>query len=151
RVAAGERDAVQPLPHRYTREVAELSASLASMAQTLERRADYIRDFAAEIGHEVKTPLASMHGTVELLRDDLAGMAPADQKRFLDNLAADIGRLERLTGRLLDLARADALRPTGEERAALDAIITPLVERYRGEGLKIVVEPPAAALVAQAD
>ncbi len=151
RVAAGERDAVQPLPHRYTREVAELSASLATMAQTLERRADYIRDFAAEIGHEFKTPLASMHGTVELLREDLAGMAPQDQKRFLDNLAGDIGRLERLTRRLLDLARADALRPTGEERAALDSIIPSLIERYRGEGLRISVATPAETLVALAD
>lgn len=151
RVAAGERDAVKPLPHRYTREVAELSASLASMAQTLERRADYIRDFAAEIGHEFKTPLASMHGTIELLRDDFAAMAPDERQRFLDNLAAGVQRLERLTRRLLDLARADALRPTGEERAALDAIIPPLVERYRGEGMKIDVAAPAEPLVARAD
>ncbi|HEX2891618.1 HAMP domain-containing sensor histidine kinase [Vineibacter terrae] len=151
RVAAGERGAVQPLPHRYTREVAELSASLATMAQTLERRADYIRDFAAEIGHEFKTPLAAMRGTVELLRDDVTAMAPEDRDRFLDNLAADIERLERLTRRLLDLARADALRPTGEERAALDTIIPPLVERYCSKGLQIAVEAPAARLVAQAD
>jgi signal transduction histidine kinase len=151
RVAAGERGAVQPLPHRYTREVAELSASLATMAQTLERRADYIRDFAAEIGHEFKTPLASMHGTVELLRDDFAAMAPQDRDRFLDNLAGDIERLERLTRRLLDLARADALRATGEERAALDVIIPPLVERYRCKGMKIAVDAPAEKLVAQAD
>lgn len=150
RVAAGERDAVKPLPHRYTREVAELSASLATMAQTLERRADYIRDFAAEIGHEFKTPLASMHGTVALLREDLAAMAPEDRQRFLDNLAGDIERLERLTRRLLDLARADALRPSGDECAALDTIIPSLVERYRGAGLTITVAP-APALVARTD
>ncbi|HKU97557.1 MAG TPA: HAMP domain-containing sensor histidine kinase [Vineibacter sp.] len=151
RVAAGERDAVKPLPHRYTREVAELSASLATMAQTLERRADYIRDFAAEIGHEFKTPLASMHGTVALLREDLAAMAPEDRQRFLDNLAGDIERLERLTRRLLDLARADALRPSGDENAALDAIVPSLVERYRDAGLTITVAPPAQALVARTD
>ncbi|HJQ57865.1 MAG TPA: HAMP domain-containing sensor histidine kinase, partial [Vineibacter sp.] len=151
RVAAGERDAVKPLPHRYTREVAELSASLATMAQTLERRADYIRDFAAEIGHEFKTPLTSMRGTIELLRDDLAAMAPADRQRFLDNLAGDVERLERLTRRLLDLARADALRPSGEERAALDTIIPPLVERFRAQGLKIEVDAPGESLVARVD
>jgi signal transduction histidine kinase len=151
RVAAGERDAVRPLPHRYTREVAELSQSLSTMARTLEHRADYIRDFAAEIGHEFKTPLASMHGTVELLREDLAMMAPQERKRFLDNLAADIGRLERLTRRLLDLARADALRPTGEERAALDAIIPPLVERYREAGMTIALDAPTQAVSVRAD
>lgn len=151
RVAAGERDAVQPLPHRYTREVAELSQSLSTMARTLERRADYIRDFAAEIGHEFKTPLASLHGTVELLREDVATMAPQERKRFLDNLAGDIERLERLTRRLLDLARADALRPTGEERAVLDAIIPPLVERYRESGMTVALDAPAQAVSVRAD
>jgi signal transduction histidine kinase len=151
RVAAGDRDAVHPLPHRYTREVAELSASLADMAHTLERRADYIRDFAAEIGHEFKTPLTSMRGTVELLREDLAAMAPEDRQRFLDNLADDIERLEHLTRRLLDLARADALRPSGEERVAIDAVVPSLVERYRDKGLRIEVDPPPAPLTARAD
>jgi signal transduction histidine kinase len=151
RVASGERDAVKPLPHRYTREVAELSASLATMAQTLERRADYIRDFAAEIGHEFKTPLSSMRGTIELLREDLAAMAPEDRGRFLDNLAGDVARLERLTRRLLDLARADALRPSGAERADLHAVIMPLLERYRAAGLRISVDAPAEAVTARAD
>jgi signal transduction histidine kinase len=151
RVASGERDAVRPLPHRYTREVAELSASLATMAQTLERRADYIRDFAAEIGHEFKTPLASMRGTIELLREDLASMTAQDRQRFLDNLAGDVTRLDRLTRRLLDLARAEALRPTGAERAVLPEVIGPLVERYREAGLRISLDAPPGPVVARAD
>src|SRR5262249_32477236 len=53
--AAGDRDAVQPLKRRMTHEVAELSHSIISMAETLQARADYISGFATEVSHEFKT------------------------------------------------------------------------------------------------
>ncbi|MGE0423214.1 MAG: ATP-binding protein [Reyranellaceae bacterium] len=145
RVAAGERGAVTPLPHRFTREVHELSASLQTMADTLERRADYIRDFTVEVGHEFKTPLASMKGALELLREDFEAMPAADRQRFLDNLAEDVERLDRLTRRLLDLAHADALTPRIDARCDLAATLATTIERYRELGLTIHVESDAPA------
>jgi signal transduction histidine kinase len=140
RVASGERGAVTPLPHRFTREVAELSASLQTMADTLERRADYIRDFTVEVGHEFKTPLASMKGALELLREDSEAMSPADRRRFLDNMAEAVDRLDRLTRRLLDLAHADALAPQVDARCDVGAALAPMIERHRELGLAIQVE-----------
>jgi signal transduction histidine kinase len=103
------------------REVAELSASLSSMAQRLEQRADYIRDFAAHMSHDFKTPLATIGGTVELLRDHLAEMSGEERERFLGNVQAEAARLTRLVQRLLDLARADVASadPAGHCRPAL--------------------------------
>src|SRR5205823_6427686 len=54
RVAAGEPDASAPLARRGTREIVELSAAVSRMAETLARRADYIRSFAAHVSHEFK-------------------------------------------------------------------------------------------------
>ena len=149
--AAGTRDAPMPLSRRYTREVAELSESLATMTRTLERRAGYIRDFTAEVGHEFKTPLASMKGTLELLRDDLDAMSTGDRQRFLGNLGEDVERLERLTKRLLDLARADAARP--EHDAACDPleVSETLAARYRDLGLRIQIAAPARTIRAAID
>lgn len=152
RVAAGERGAVTPLPHRFTREVAELSASLQTMAETLERRADYIRDFTVEVGHEFKTPLASMKGALELLREDLEAMPVADRQRFLDNMAEDVERLDRLTRRLLDLAHADALAPRADARCEVGAALATTIERHRELGMTIQVEadtPATAAIDAE--
>lgn len=109
RAAGGERGAMAPLDGTVVREVAELGQSLSRMADTLERRADYIRDFAAHVSHEFKTPLTTIHGTVELLRDHFDVMAPEERARFLANLDAEAGRLSRLVGRLLELARADVM------------------------------------------
>ncbi len=139
RVAAGERGAVTPLPHRFTREVAELSASLQTMADTLERRADYIRDFTVEVGHEFKTPLASMKGALELLREDSEAMSATDRRRFLDNMAEAVDRLDRLTRRLLDLAHADALAPRVDAQCDMAEAMIPVLNRYRELGLKPVV------------
>ena len=149
--AAGTRDPPMPLSRRYTREVAELSESLATMTRTLERRASYIRDFTAEVGHEFKTPLASMKGTLELLRDDLDAMSTEDRQRFLGNLGEDVERLERLTRRLLDLARADAARP--EYDAACDPleVSETLAARYRDLGLRVEIAPPARPIRAAID
>lgn len=107
RTAAGVRGAMDATDRPVLREVAELSESLSRMAATLEQRADYIRDFAAHVSHEFKTPLSTIAGTVELLREHLEEMGPEDRERFMSNLDAEAKRLTRLVQRLLDLARAD--------------------------------------------
>lgn len=141
RLAQGERGAMtEPVP-APVREVAELSATLSRMAETLERRADYIRDFAAHVSHEFKTPLATIGGTVELLRDHLAEMSPEERERFLGNLQAEAARLARLVQRLLDLARADvaAVESAGQCRPA--QLIAAAAERKEGVTAEIAGEP----------
>ncbi|MFH1114006.1 MAG: HAMP domain-containing sensor histidine kinase [Pseudomonadota bacterium] len=133
-VAAGEQTAAVPLQKPGTYEVDQLSKALASMSVILEKRADYIRAFASNVSHEFKTPLTSMRGTIELLRDHLDEMPRENRDRFLEMLDEDTGRLERLVRRLLDLARADVFRP-GNERADVHEILERLVQRCRASGL----------------
>ncbi|MCE3290798.1 MAG: two-component sensor histidine kinase, partial [Caulobacter sp.] len=80
----------------------------------------YLRDFAAAVSHEFKTPLAGIGGAVELLQDHFETMSAAERRRFLDNIAADNARLTQLVTRLLDMARADMARP--EAGAAVDLL-----------------------------
>ena len=106
RVAAG--DAVEIDVDRYrTMELAQLAASVAAMATSLQQRTRYVRDLARSISHEFKTPLAAMTGTLEVLGDHLDDMTPEERRHFIDNLTGDVTRLESLTRRLLELARAD--------------------------------------------
>ena len=53
----------------------------------------YLRDFAAAVSHEFKTPLAGIGGAVELLQDHGETMSEGRARRFLDNIAADTARL----------------------------------------------------------
>ena len=144
-IAASEPSGFEPVAHPVVRELAELSESLAGMATALRDRNQYIRSFAANVSHEFKTPLASIQGAVELLRDSAERMTPEQRERFLSNIDEDARRLTRLVQRLLELARADSLvaRPARTEVAPL---LEALVERGRARGLVVEVGPVPAGL-----
>ena len=137
RTAKGERGAIGPVLGPTVREVAELSEALARMARTLENRADYIRGFAAHVSHEFKTPLTTIRGTVELLREHLDTMAAGDREQFLGNLQSEAERLTRLVSRLLDLARADVMQGTDHGQVRASALIARVAEHYRNVGLDV--------------
>lgn len=101
---------VPPPPSTAAIEIRTLYEDFGRMAEAVERRSRYLRDFAAAVSHEFKTPLAGIHGAVELLQDH-EDMEPARRRRFLDNIASDGRRLSALVTRLMDLARADMARP----------------------------------------
>ena len=114
RVTRGEIDRFERgRPYRVY-ELADLAASVETMVSNLQRRAGYLRDFAHQLNHEYKTPIAAARGALELLRDHLDDMTPAEAKHFVNNAAVDIERLDRLTVRMLDLAQADMAQVTDE-------------------------------------
>ncbi len=136
-VAAGAPSA-PPRPRRSAvREADELAAAIAAMAATLERRAETIRDFATEVGHGFKTPLAGLAGALELLQDHAATMTPAERARFLGQAAADVGRLERLVRRLLELARAEAPPAGAAGRCAVAEAVREAATPFQAAGLAI--------------
>lgn len=124
------------------REVEQLAAALERMAGTLQQRTTYIQAFANHVSHEFKTPLSTLRGTVELLQDHLESMTAAERARFLEILDATIDRMQRLTQRLLQLARADMLQPN-TQTIELEPLLTQVLESQRARGLicHLTVEP----------
>jgi two-component system, OmpR family, sensor histidine kinase ChvG len=113
RVARGERSQLEASSVAAV-ELQQLFANFEAMALTIEQRSTYIRDFAAAVSHEFKTPLTSISGALELLQDHDQDMPQEQRNKFLTNATADTERLNRLVGRLLELARADMLTPRYE-------------------------------------
>lgn len=113
-VVAGQEGASAVQVHRPgTREVAELTASVQSMAETLERRADAIGALATAISHELKTPIAALRGAAELLEDHGDELPAAERAELVGVVAREGERLQRLVQQLIELARADVQRPAG--------------------------------------
>jgi two-component system sensor histidine kinase ChvG len=139
--------ALPPPPATAAVEIRTLYEDFGRMAEAVDRRSRYLRDFAAAVSHEFKTPLAGIQGAVELLQDH-DDMEPDQRRRFLDNIAADGARLSALVTRLLDLARADMARP--EAGLAVD-VRTPVARAVdaRSGPLQITVAlPDDAPLIA---
>lgn len=110
----------------HVQEVARLAGSVASMAVRLQARIGYIGEFASNVSHEFKTPLATLKGTVELLEDD-PDMPAAQRERFFANANRELDRLEALVQGLLTLARADA--EPSREPVDLDELVQSVADR----------------------
>jgi signal transduction histidine kinase len=112
RIAAG--DFAQPVVDRSSDEIGELASAFDRMRLQLAQLDDARRAFIANASHELRTPIFSLGGFLELLRDeDLDEGTRAD---FLASMSEQVERLAKLATDLLDLSRLDAggLRVTAE-------------------------------------
>lgn len=87
-------------------ELGRLAAALEAMQTQLSELDSARRRFIATASHELRTPIFSLSGFVELLEDE--ELDEATRLRFLGQLRTGVARLEKLTTDLLDLSRIDA-------------------------------------------
>lgn len=85
-------------------EIASLGRALNTLADSLDRAETLRRNLAADVAHELRTPLAGLRGYAEAVRD---GVLPPTAEN-LDAIAAEAVRLGRLVQDLEDLTRLDA-------------------------------------------
>jgi signal transduction histidine kinase len=92
-------------------EIANLADSFRQMATRLAEAEELERNFLMTVSHELRTPLTAIRGHVEALREGLVE-DPQGRAMSLDVVLSEAGRLERLVGDVLDLAKLDARRFT---------------------------------------
>lgn len=102
RIAEG--DYARRVDPRGPDEIARLADSLNRMAEGLQRIEALRRDLVANVAHELRTPLSTLQGYLEALRD---GVAPASRET-LASLHEEILRLVRLVEALHQLSQFDA-------------------------------------------
>ena len=116
--------------------------------RTEEMRREFAEaDFVSNAAHELRNPLAGISGAIEVLQGG-AKDDPEAQDHFLERLAEDAERMNRLTRALLTLARVESLGAgeievvdvPGAIRDAVEAVETPVGIKIRTE-----VEPDLAA------
>lgn len=133
-ITHGDDAAIGPLVHHGTRELAALSDSFMTMAQSLSDRSTYLRTYSRHVSHELKTPLTGIRGAAELMLD--SDVPPAQQKRFLQNIVADVARMTQLLEKLNQHARADA--PPQATPAPLSAALDPLEAKFPQLRIEII-------------
>jgi signal transduction histidine kinase len=146
-VARGRVSVPDPPPTAAV-EIRNLYLNFAAMAERIERRSRYLRDFAAAVSHELKTPIAGIKGALELIEEHPT-MKAEERRRFLANASADADRLSHLLSRLLDLARADMAAAPEDAASDLAAAALRVADAHRGPGFDVRVDlpplPPVAA------
>src|SRR3954451_13410224 len=112
RVAAGEH--VEPVPVESDDELGRLTSAFNEMQEQLARVDHARREFIANASHELRTPIFSLGGFVELLQDEK--LDEATREEFLQTMSEQIERLQKLAVDLLDLSRPTRARSTSRPR-----------------------------------
>lgn len=141
----GTVEAPHPIAQPVTQEVQLLSEALVGMALALKERADYVQSLASHVSHAFKTPLTAMKGAIELLQEHGDEMERPDRHRFLSNLEGDVDRMEQLTRRLLELARADMSHPGGDA-CRVRPVLEGLKQQWQLQGLDLRIHGSPIAL-----
>ncbi len=135
RLAEGDFSAT--IPEQGGDEVGQLAATLNEMQERLGRLDTARRDFIANASHELRTPIFSLGGFVELLDEEEPD--PAARKEFVRTMREQVARLTKLTIDLLDLSKLDAdavevkAEPVdlGEVAGRVASEFGPAAERHR--------------------
>lgn len=142
-MAAGGHQTLEP-PQTAAIEIQDLYRDFGVMAEAIDRRSRYLRDFAHAMSHEFKTPLAGIRGAIELLEEHAATMSAEDRQRFLANADADAARLSVLVTRLLELARADMSRGEAGISTSIAPVLRRAADAIRGEDFEVALDLPDA-------
>jgi len=104
RVAAGEF--AHPIPVDSRDELGQLAKAFNDMQRQLAQLQSARENFIATASHELRTPIFSLGGFVELLEDE--DLDPETRRRFLDQVREQVDRLSKLSVDLLDLSKLEA-------------------------------------------
>jgi two-component system sensor histidine kinase ChvG len=130
-------------------EIGRLSGALRGMVGALYDRIDGNEQFAADVAHEIKNPLASLRSAVGTLR-----VAKRDDQRekLLDIIEHDVRRLDRLVSDISNASRLDS-ELVKEEQEPFDLLKMLsnlgdyLGQEARGQGIDFITDLPDKPII----
>ncbi|PVA09429.1 histidine kinase [Pelagivirga sediminicola] len=130
-------------------EIGRLSGALRGMVAALYNRIDGNEQFAADVAHEIKNPLASLRSAVGTMR-----VAKRDDQRekLLDVIDHDVRRLDRLVSDISNASRLDSELVKEEEEPfdllkMLRNLGQYLGEQAAGKGIEFITDFPEKPIV----
>jgi two-component system, OmpR family, sensor histidine kinase MtrB len=122
RIGRGELDA--RLSGVEDRDLARLVSTFNQMTDSLQQRIDRERRFSAHVSHELRSPLTSLRGAMELVRSRRADL-PDRVQLGVDILDEEVVRFERM---VLDLLEITTIEAGGVSVELSERALGPLVE-----------------------
>ncbi len=126
-------------------EIGRLSGALRGMVSALYERIDANEQFAADVAHEIKNPLASLRSAVGTMR-----IAKRDDQRekLLNVIEHDVRRLDRLVSDISNASRLDSELVKEEESSfnllhSIGNINTYLAEEAAKKGVEFISDLPS--------
>ncbi len=126
RMAAGHDD-IATLGRSFQKMTQRIAAQWQALTQQDQQR----RELFANLSHDLRTPLTSLHGYLEtlLMKDDR--LAAGERRRYLEIALGQSRKVSRLAQALFDLARLEygAIEPD-KERFALADLVQDVLQKF---------------------
>lgn len=132
-------------------EIGRLSGALRGMVSALYDRIDSNEQFAADVAHEIKNPLASLRSAVGTLR---FAKREDQRQRLLDVIDHDVRRLDRLVSDISNASRLDSELVKEEEESFDLTKMIANINDYLGKdaeerGIEFISDLPKDPIVIQ--
>ena len=111
---------------------------------TIFKELDFAKtNFIATVSHELKTPIAAIKMSLQLLEKQETGITNDDQKQLIESIKDDSQRLLKITGELLELSQLE----TGNIQLNMEKSNPTEIVNYAIEAVKTQAEQKQIALV----
>jgi signal transduction histidine kinase len=143
-----------PIPIASTGQLGSLARTFNDMQRRLAELDSARKQFIANASHELRTPIFSLGGFVELLEEE--DPSPAERAEFVRTMRQQIERLTKLTADLLDLSQLDAgavaMKRNDVELDSLAREVTrEFGPRADAHGSRLELRTPPEPVIASAD
>jgi signal transduction histidine kinase len=93
---------------------------------------DLRRDLVANVSHDLRTPLVSIHGYVETILMKDKSLSPEDREKYLKTVLQGTEKLKRLVEELFELSKLEAKQTTPTfERFSLAELVQDVVQKQQ--------------------
>jgi len=132
-------------------EIGRLSGALRGMVAALYERIEGNEQFAADVAHEIKNPLASLRSAVGTMR---IAKREDQREKMLDVIEHDVRRLDRLVSDIASASRLDSELVKEEEQSfdllkMLGNLISFLGKEAEAKGIDFIADLPGGPIVIQ--
>jgi len=143
-----------PIPISSAGQLGALARTFNEMQRRLAELDSARKQFIANASHELRTPIFSLGGFVELLEEE--DPSPEERAEFVHTMHQQIERLTKLTADLLDLSQLDAGAVAIESSAVdLSAVAREVAREFGpradGHGSRLELRTPAVPVIASGD
>ncbi len=127
----GQGDFSQRVPEKGHDEIAILARKFNRMAGRLEKMVMTGKELTAHLSHELRSPLARMRISVQMLMEQNEADEGASGGKFLVRIEKEIENMDVLIGKILDLSKMDMLPPP-PKKEILDIadLLRSLLDKY---------------------
>lgn len=126
----GEGKEVDKISVKSKDEIGQVTKSFNEMIEEKKKLENISKDFFNNATHELKTPVTSIYGYIQILKEeDLNTMDEEFRKRAVNRIMMECGKLKELIQKLLEISRCGVRKKDIHQCIQLDILIAEICDR----------------------